>query len=158
VFNDIFNNISVISWQSVLMVEETGVPEENRRPVAGYWQTSSHNAVHIRTHNVSGDRLWLHMLVIYPTTMRSRPRRPNTSFDVDQKLKMATSHSPSLHCSFMGNSLSSFGEALKTMNAIKSGRYVISQIMHKWCSSVTNVYTDMTAKASIEISNNFSWT
>jgi hypothetical protein len=28
VFNAAFNNISVISWQSVLFVEETGVPEE----------------------------------------------------------------------------------------------------------------------------------
>jgi hypothetical protein len=28
-FNITFNNISVISWQSVLMVEETGVPGEN---------------------------------------------------------------------------------------------------------------------------------
>jgi hypothetical protein len=26
VFNAIFNNISVISWRSVLLVEETGVP------------------------------------------------------------------------------------------------------------------------------------
>jgi hypothetical protein len=30
VFNATFNNISVISWQSVLLVEETGVPEENQ--------------------------------------------------------------------------------------------------------------------------------
>ena len=29
VFNATFNNISVISWQSVLLVEETGVPREN---------------------------------------------------------------------------------------------------------------------------------
>ena len=29
-----FNNISVISWLSVLLVEETGVPWENHRPVA----------------------------------------------------------------------------------------------------------------------------
>jgi hypothetical protein len=29
VFNAIFNNISVISWQAVLLVEETGVPGEN---------------------------------------------------------------------------------------------------------------------------------
>ena len=29
-----FNNTSAISWRSVLLVEETGVPEENRRPVA----------------------------------------------------------------------------------------------------------------------------
>jgi hypothetical protein len=31
VFNATFNNISVISWRSVLLVEETG---ENHRPVA----------------------------------------------------------------------------------------------------------------------------
>jgi len=29
VFNATFNNISVISWWSVLLVEETGVPGEN---------------------------------------------------------------------------------------------------------------------------------
>jgi hypothetical protein len=29
VFNATFNNISVISWQSVLLVEETGGPGEN---------------------------------------------------------------------------------------------------------------------------------
>jgi hypothetical protein len=29
VFNATFNNISVISWRSVLLVEETGVPGEN---------------------------------------------------------------------------------------------------------------------------------
>jgi hypothetical protein len=29
VFSATFNNISVISWQSVLMLEETGVPGEN---------------------------------------------------------------------------------------------------------------------------------
>ena len=32
VFNANFNNISIISWQSVLLVEETGVPGENHRP------------------------------------------------------------------------------------------------------------------------------
>jgi hypothetical protein len=30
VFNVTFSNISVISWQSVLLVEETRVPGENR--------------------------------------------------------------------------------------------------------------------------------
>ena len=34
VFNTTFNNISVISWQSVLLVEETLVPGENHRPAA----------------------------------------------------------------------------------------------------------------------------
>ena len=29
VFNTTFNNIAVISWRSHLLVEETGVPEEN---------------------------------------------------------------------------------------------------------------------------------
>jgi hypothetical protein len=32
-FNTTFNNISVISWQSVLLLEETGGPGENHRPV-----------------------------------------------------------------------------------------------------------------------------
>ena len=34
VFNATFNNISVISWRSVLLVDETRAPEENHRPVA----------------------------------------------------------------------------------------------------------------------------
>jgi len=29
-----FNNISVLSWRSVLLVEETGIPGENHRHVA----------------------------------------------------------------------------------------------------------------------------
>ena len=37
VFNATFNNISVLSWQSVLLVEETGVPGENPRPAAGHY-------------------------------------------------------------------------------------------------------------------------
>jgi hypothetical protein len=36
VFNATFKNISVISWQSVLFVEETGVPRDNDRPVASH--------------------------------------------------------------------------------------------------------------------------
>jgi hypothetical protein len=39
VFKATFNNISVISWLSILLVEETGVPVENYRPVASHWQT-----------------------------------------------------------------------------------------------------------------------
>ena len=35
VFNATFNNISIISWRSVLLVEETGVPGENR-PAASH--------------------------------------------------------------------------------------------------------------------------
>jgi len=34
VFNATFNNILVISWRSILLVEEIGVPGENLRPIA----------------------------------------------------------------------------------------------------------------------------
>ena len=46
VFNATFNNISVISWRSVLLVEETGVPGENHQPVA------SHRPVSIQIYHV----------------------------------------------------------------------------------------------------------
>jgi hypothetical protein len=36
VFNATFKNISVISWQLVLLVEETEVPGENHRPARSY--------------------------------------------------------------------------------------------------------------------------
>ena len=42
VFNATFKNISVISWQSVLLVEETG---ENHQLVASHRQTLSYNVV-----------------------------------------------------------------------------------------------------------------
>ncbi len=45
VFNANFNNISVISRRSVLLVGESGVPLENHRPVESHWQTLSHNVV-----------------------------------------------------------------------------------------------------------------
>jgi len=36
VFNATLNNISVISWRSVLLVAETRVPGEDHRPVASH--------------------------------------------------------------------------------------------------------------------------
>jgi hypothetical protein len=36
VLNATFNNISVISWQSDLLVDETRVPGENHRPAASH--------------------------------------------------------------------------------------------------------------------------
>ena len=59
VFNATFNNISVILWQSVLLVEETGVPEENHWPAAISDNLYHFYQVHlamrgIQTHNFSG--------------------------------------------------------------------------------------------------------
>jgi len=47
-FNATFNNISV------LLVEETGLPGENHRPVASHWQTFSHNVVSSTPHHERG--------------------------------------------------------------------------------------------------------
>ena len=46
VFNATFNNILVISWQLVLLVEETGVPRENHWPAESHWQTFWQNVVY----------------------------------------------------------------------------------------------------------------
>ena len=65
--NATFNNITVIPWWIVLLVDKAAVHRENYRPAASQWQTLSHNVSHnvalskprlnrIRTHNVSGDR------------------------------------------------------------------------------------------------------
>jgi hypothetical protein len=45
VFNTTFNNISVISWQSVLLVEETRLPRENLPEV-------TNKLYHIKLHRV----------------------------------------------------------------------------------------------------------
>jgi len=37
VLNSTFNNISVISWRSILLVDETGELGENYWPVASHW-------------------------------------------------------------------------------------------------------------------------
>jgi hypothetical protein len=36
VFNVTFNNISIISWLSAVLVEETGIPRENHRPATNH--------------------------------------------------------------------------------------------------------------------------
>ena len=97
VFKVTFNNISVISWRSVLLVGETG---ENHRPVASHWHTVSHSVVsstlllsRVRTHSVS---TWWWVLIaevfVNLTTIRSRPRRPSESLeDYGHQTAMVTS-------------------------------------------------------------------
>jgi len=57
VFNATFNNIAVISWRSVLLVDETGIPEENHRPIASHWQTSSQNVAWITPLYEGGNKI-----------------------------------------------------------------------------------------------------
>ena len=54
--NATFNNISVISWLSVLLVEEPG---ENHQPVASHWKTLLHNVVSGTPHHEQGSNLQL---------------------------------------------------------------------------------------------------
>ena len=63
VFNATFNNISDISWRSVLLVEETGIPGENHQPAQVPYKlyhimliSSTPRLSGTRSHNVSGDR------------------------------------------------------------------------------------------------------
>ena len=60
-----FNNISVISWRSVLLVEEPGVPGENHWPAINLvtdklYHLMLYRLSGIRTLNISGDRYWFH--------------------------------------------------------------------------------------------------
>ena len=69
VFNATFNNISVISWRSVLLVVEIGVPGENYWPVVSHRQTLSHNVVlstprHQRKFNFHAIRTTIAMSII----------------------------------------------------------------------------------------------
>ena len=84
VINTTFNNISVISWRSVLLVEETG---ENHRPVASHLQTLSHNVIsstHRHVWNSISQFVWWQALiaqvVVIPTDIRSRPRLSQTNY------------------------------------------------------------------------------
>ena len=79
VLNATFNNISAISWRSVLLVEETGAPEKKHRPVASHRQTLSRNVVS-STPRLSGIHTHTEVLiakvVVNPATIRSRQQRP----------------------------------------------------------------------------------
>jgi hypothetical protein len=52
-------NISVISWQSVLLVEETGKQGENHRPTTNHWQTLKNNPIVVSISNKKNGRMCL---------------------------------------------------------------------------------------------------
>jgi hypothetical protein len=74
VFNTTFNNISVISWQSILLVEEIGVTRENPSSLAkGYDPLYSSSSLasldgFSRSH---GDGLYVMQLVVAATNEKA---------------------------------------------------------------------------------------
>jgi hypothetical protein len=69
------STISVISWRSVLLVEEIRVPEEKHRPAASHWQTWSHIKLYrvhltlmIGTDSISSYKFNYHMIMTMATS------------------------------------------------------------------------------------------
>ena len=67
-FNAAFNNSAVISWRSVLLVEETGVLWENHWPVVNHWQTVLHNAVSSKPRHKRGSKLTTLAMIVTDCT------------------------------------------------------------------------------------------
>jgi hypothetical protein len=64
VFSATCNNISVISCRSILLMEKTGVPVENPRPVASQWELLKQIQTNKQNENISM-KLCMHMSCIY---------------------------------------------------------------------------------------------
>jgi hypothetical protein len=81
VLNVSFSNISVISWRSDILVEETVEPGVNHRPTANHWQILSDKLAsstlrHAR-YSKSQFKWWyvlIEQVVMNPTTIPSRRR------------------------------------------------------------------------------------
>ena len=116
VFNTTFNKISVLSWRSILLVEETGVPAENYRAVARHWQTLSENVVALIT-----------QVMVNITTIRSR----RSSF-----IKCVT---PTDGCSFYANEKITFeAEGTESRPPSDQVEVVTNRIFVSQMTSFTN--------------------
>jgi hypothetical protein len=144
VYNATFHNILVISWRSVLLVEETGIHREYHRPDASQWQTLSHNVVSstpclcgVRAHNFSGDRhttCSVHPQLSTPVAVSSRCHCSPNSLHQWQSKVVVTVH-PTLHTSGSQQSLSLFTQ-LSTPVAVSSRCHCSPNSTHQWQSAV----------------------
>jgi hypothetical protein len=86
VFKATFNNISFISWRSVVLVEETRVHREVHRPVASYCMTNFITALNTISHNhrpyskemfVISQLRYLALLLFGPLWTLTSPQTPH---------------------------------------------------------------------------------
>ena len=125
-----FNNVSVISCRSVLLVDEIGVPGESQWSVASHWHILSQNIAsstpcheRIRTCNFNGDNHLLHMWLQIQRTGQRRSLRWQT-LHLRQKDTIITSLSPFDSCQLFNISRYNWHIAESGVKHHKPNQYV----------------------------------